>query len=226
MLCSEWSLVNRQINRITVVPLRCKCWHCSECRPLRTWQLLQEAKQGRPDLFITLTWRTRADVSPGQAAVLLAHAWRSVRAKYLRAHGPKSLPFLAVFEKTKKGQPHIHIVARCKWLDQAWLLKQLDEQIQSPNVWIERVHGKSKVAAYVTKYISKNPERFEGVKRYWRSTDYLFPPDPEDQPVRDRAPCWEIHQLDWKACARAFALGDLWIRWGKNEATLIPWRPP
>ena len=226
MYCGEWSLVNRSLERIVIAPLRCRCWHCSECRPLRAWRLLTEARAGRPDLFITLTWRTRASVSPDQAAVLLAHAWRTVRAAYLREHGPKSLPFLAVFERTKKGQPHIHIVARCKWLDHAWLSEQLGDLIDSPNVWIERIHGKSKVAAYVTKYISKNPERFEGTKRYWRSQDYLFPPDPEDGPIRERPGTWEIHQLDWVRCAEAFALGALWIRWSKQEATVMPWRPP
>ena len=226
MLCSEWSLVNRQTPLIKIMPLRCKCWHCEECRPLRTWRLLTEARAGKPDLFITLTWRWRASVSPDQAAVLLAHAWRSARAAYLREFGPKSLPFLAVFERTKKGQPHIHIVARCKWLDHEWLSKKMGKLIRSPNVWIERIHHKSKVAAYVTKYIGKNPERFVGVKRYWRSMDYLLPPDPEDEPLRERSGLWEIHQLDWRSCARAFALGALWVRWGKDEATVLPWRPP
>ncbi len=226
MLCSEWSLVNRQTPLIKIIPLRCKCWHCADCRPLRSWRLLQEAKAGKPDLFITLTWRTRASVTPGQAAVLLAHAWRTVRAAYLREHGPKSLPFLAVFERTKKGQPHIHIVARCKWLDHAWLSEQLGDLVDSPNVWVERIHGKSKVAAYVTKYISKNPERFEGTKRYWRSEDYLFPPDEDDAEYRKPTGTWEIHQLDWRSCARAFALGALWLRWGRDEATVLPRGPP
>lgn len=226
MLCSEWSLVNHQPTEITVVPLRCHCWHCDECRPIRTARLVEEAKAGLPNLFVTLTIKNPGHGSPDEAAVRLAHAWREVRRLYVKEHGKGSIPFLAVFERTKKGWPHIHIVARCRWLDQEWLAEVLDDLIDSPVCWVERIHGKSKIASYITKYISKNPERFTGVKRYWRSLDYLFPPDPEDEPARARGAAWEIERIEWRFLARCIALGDLWIRWDDKKATVLPWRPP
>ncbi len=226
MYCSEWSLVNHQPSEITVVPLRCHCWHCEECRPIRTARLVEEARAGKPTLFITLTSKNPGFGSPAAAAVVLAHAWREVRRRYVKEHGPGSLPFLAVFERTKKGWPHMHIVARAKWLSKVWLSNTMLELIGSPEVDVRAVHEKSKIAAYITKYISKNPERYEGTKRYWRSLDWLTPPDPDDPPARNRGAVWEVHECHWRTLARQIALGDLWVSWADNSATITPWKPP
>jgi len=105
MFCAEWALVKIQFRTATVLPLKCKCWTCDECRPGRTKRLVEEAKSGKPTIFITLTSRKRASLTASQAAVLLAHAWRQVRHEYIREHGKGSLAFLAVFEETKRGWP-------------------------------------------------------------------------------------------------------------------------
>lgn len=205
VLCSEWALVKVQFRTVTVEPLKCKCWHCDQCRPGRTRRLVEEAKRGVPTLFITLTSRRRASLTPSQAAQALVAAWRQVRRRYIAEHGKGSLPFLAVFEATKKGWPHIHIVARCKWLNQKWLSKQMAALHDSPVVDVRRVHGLSKVAAYISKYISKNPHRFTGVKRYWRSLDYLLPPPPEDDDPWENIPYWHVEQRFWLFVAQDFA---------------------
>lgn len=226
MLCSEWSLVKKQPHLITVIPLRCRCWHCEECRPLRTYQLVQEAKQGEPNLFITLTSRRRASLTADQAARLLAHAWRKVRAAYLREHGKSSLPFLAVFERTKKGWPHIHIVARCRWLDQKWLSRQMNELIGSPVVDVRRVHGKSKIEAYIAKYIGKNPERFKFCKRYWRSRDYLTVPTAWKKIIKAMALRWEIDKRPWKQVLQNYEGFGYEIDLGRSSAEVHLKVPP
>ena len=192
MFCAEWSIVKTQFNRVTVLPLKCKCWTCDECRPGRTRRLVEEAKAGKPNLFITLTSKRRQGLTPSEAAVLLAHAFRHMRAQYLREHGKGSFPFMAVFEATKKGWPHIHIVARCKWLDQRWLSDRMDELHDSPVVDVRRIDKVSQIAAYVSKYVGKNPHRFQGVKRYWRSLDYLFPVAEDDDDLWSQIPEWEV----------------------------------
>jgi len=197
MFCAEWSIVKTQFRTAVVLPLKCKCWTCDECRPGRTKRLVEEAKSGAPNLFITLTSKRRPELTASQAAVLLAHAWRRLRREYIREHGKGSLAFLAVFEQTKRGWPHIHIVARCKWLDQKWLSRRMLALHDSPVVDVRRVHGLRKVAAYVTKYISKNPHRFEGVKRYWRSLDYLIPAPPEAPDPWEESNIWEVVQRLW-----------------------------
>jgi hypothetical protein len=137
--------------------------------------LVKEAQAGQPTIFITLTSRRVAGRSPHAAARALVVAWRKVRQEYVKDHGKGSLPFLAVFEATKKGWPHLHIVARAKWVDQRWLSRRMASLIGAPVVDVRAITGLAMIAHYVAKYVGKNPHRFNGVKRYWRSLDYLTP---------------------------------------------------
>jgi len=226
MICSEWCLVKRESAGLKVVPLRCHCWHCDECRPGRTARLVFEAKAGQPTIFITLTSRTRPDQTAGEAARALAHAWRKVRAEYLRHHGKRSLDFLAVFEATKRGWPHLHIVARCKWIDQAWLSARMDWLIGSPIVDVRKIKNATTLAHYVSKYIGKNPHRFEGVKRYWRSLKFLAPAPLEDTPVIDLGDRWEPINCDWRSMVETFERIGFVATWARTSATLQWGRPP
>lgn len=226
MFCEEWSLVKREPGQTTVVPLRCHCWTCDECHPIRTAQLVAEAKAGQPNIFITLTSTNPGHGSPAEAARRLAGAWRVIRAEFLRKHGKHALPFLCVFEKTKDGWPHLHIIGRCKWIAQAWLSKRMDALTGSPITDVRRVKGPGKVAYYITKYVAKDPHRFEGTKRYWRSQDYLVPDPDEDTAPRRRQAVWEVERLDWRVLVRAMSLGALWVRWSEKQALVLTWRPP
>ncbi len=225
MFCSEWSLVKQEFPGLTVMPLRCGCWSCDECEGPRRARLIREAKSGLPTLFITLTSRRRKDRTPSWAAQELVRAWRLIRRQYVRKHGPGSLPFLAVFEETKRGWPHLHIVARCKWLDQKWLSAQMLRLHDSPIVDVRRVDGLGKVAHYITKYIGKNPQRFEGVKRYWRSLDYLDA-DPEDGPFDLVAPDgWRIEKVNWMEYAASCEAAGFAAEYERTQVHLI-WRGP
>jgi len=220
MFCSEWSLVKQEFPNITVMPLRCRCWHCDECRPGRTKRLVEEAKTGLPTLFITLTSRRRADRTPEWAARELVKCWRNLRRQYVYKHGKGSIPFLCVFEATKKGWPHLHIVARAPWVSHKWLKKEMGRMHDSPIVDVRRVQGLAKVAHYISKYISKNPHRFEGVKRYWRSLDFLLPClDPE--PFKLLAPDgWQIIKQNWREYAAECEAEGLAAEWGRYQVSL------
>lgn len=202
------------------MPLRCRCWHCDECRPGRTRRLIEEAKTGLPTLFITLTSRRRADRTPAWAAQELVKCWRNLRRQYVRKHGKGSIPFLCVFEATKKGWPHLHIVARAPWVSQKWLSREMAKMHDSPIVDVRRVTGVSKVAHYISKYISKNPHRFEGVKRYWRSLDFLLPclvPEPFQLVAPDG---WTIVKANWREYAEECAAFGLVAEWERNQCSL------
>lgn len=197
MLCSEFALVKHSFPDITVIPLKCRCWSCDECRPMRKSRLMAEALAGAPRVFITLTSHRREGQDPHRAARGLVWAWRVVRAEYLKKHGKDSLHFLAVFEATKKGWPHLHIVARSGWVDQRWLSRRMGALIGAPNVWVNKIDNASKTAAYISKYIGKNPTRFEGVKRYWRSIKYLTPSTDEASGTSDEVPIWCVECKTW-----------------------------
>lgn len=135
--------------------------------------------RGDPRLILTLTMRQGRYPTPEAQAVALSHAWRRLRRAAMRHYKLEKLPFMAVFERHKSGWPHLHILIRAKWLDQQWLSDWMASEEDSPVVDISRVRSRTEAANYVTKavgYASKNPERFQGVKRYWRSKDYILRP--------------------------------------------------
>jgi len=226
MLCADWCRVKYLDAGLVAQPLLCKCWTCPECHPLRTARLVKEAKRGKPTLFITLTSRFRLDRSPPWAAQELRKAWALIRRRYVAQHGKGSIEFLAVFERTKRGWPHLHIVARAKWLDQRWLSNQMRELHGSPIVDVRRVHGLGKVAAYISKYIAKNPERFEGCKRYWRSLGYLDP-EPAEPPVsRLELDAWHIVKRTAQAYVQGLSRLSYTVAWERYQYVATLWVPP
>ncbi len=226
MFCAEWALVKFSFRTAEVLPLLCKCWTCDECRPGRTRRVVEEAKRGNPTFFITLTSRRRPELTPSQAAQALVVALRQLRRRYVKEHGKGSFAFMAVFEATKKGWPHIHMVARCKSISEIWLKDQMRELHDSPIVDRQVIHNKSKIAAYVSKYIGKNPHRFTGVKRYWRSLDYLLPPPELDYDPWDDTPAWEVQQRTWWCLAQDLAAAGWRVKAPWSQAP--PWalQPP
>lgn len=190
MLCLEWTLVKRFSTTIVVEPLKCKCWNCDYCNPIKRKQLMKKAFLGQPNTFLTLTVNPSVGKSPNERARLLARAWRHLRLRAKRRYKLKTLPFLAVFERTKRGEPHLHILLRTAWLSQRWLSDQMKELMNAPIVDIRRIDKASKKIAYVVKYIGKEPSAFPGTKRYWSSHDYDMP-DPEE-PAED-----EIIPVSW-----------------------------
>ncbi len=197
MLCSEWTLIKTKGRLSTITPLMCKCWTCDTCRPMRQARLVKEATDGRPNIFITLTSRRKPGRCPHQAARELVEAWRAVRSEFIARNGKGALPFLAVFEDTKRGWPHLHIVGRAKWVDQRWLSKRMGALIGAPIVDVRRVKGTNQVAHYIAKYIGKNPMAFRGTKRYWRSLDFLIPKSKEELAALGPPPTFEIMKVHW-----------------------------
>lgn len=164
--------------------------------------------------------------SPAASARSLVTAWRRVRLEYIKRHGKGSLPFLAVFEATKRGWPHLHIVARCKWVDQRWLSARMASLIGAPIVDVRRVKGARKIAAYVSKYIGKNPHRFAGVKRYWRSLDYLNPVKEEEPEWPDEPFIWEVVQRFWTCIAQEYEQANKRVTWTSKQAIVENYLPP
>lgn len=206
MLCEEWVLVKAAGTTLTAEPLKCRCWTCELCQPLRCSKLKRSGYLGRPDLFLTLTVNPSRYSSQDARARELSRAWRLLRLRAMRRYHYKAMPFLAVFERTKKGEPHLHILLRCKWLDQKWLSAQMQELIGAPIVDVRRVQGAGKIINYIAKYIGKDPHSFLGVKRYWSSRDWELPDIREE-----RAPPWDdpVFKVE-KMCLLSYIEGALY----------------
>ncbi len=167
MLCSEGSAVNQGLDKIQAVTLKCRSWGCEICQPDRKKQLIAQAKDGQPSTFITLTASPQSGATPAARARALAKAWPKVVKAACKKYGYKEIPYICIFEATKKGEPHLHILARVKWISQKWLSAKMKELTSSPIVDIRTVKNIKQACNYVAKYIGKEPHRFETCKRYW-----------------------------------------------------------
>lgn len=135
----------------------------------------------------------------------------------------RKLPFAAVIEATKLGWPHLHILLRSVWIDQAWLSAQMAELHDSPHVWIERIDRKSIIAGYVAKYAGKCAHKFGTAKRYWKSQDYELRPPQKERFKASAGEGWERWQMTigrWIADLRT--CGFVTERLSMHKATAAP----
>jgi len=172
MDCTLDTILVQTDSKIKVLPFQCKRWSCEDCFQTRLRRLRLEAADGLPNTFLTLTSRFRSDITPDEAARDLVRAWRNIRQRAAREGYADKIPFLAVFEETRQGWPHLHILCRAPFIPKRWLSERMAEYTDSPIVDIGRIKSRKHATWYVAKYVSKGPGRFEGCKRYWRSHDY------------------------------------------------------
>ncbi len=215
MLCSEASIVKRGWDGYQAVTLYCRSWSCPICAPRRKNQLIALAKSGNPDTFITLTVNPDHGSSPEERARELADAWRRIVRMVKAKYGYAEIPYFCVFEATKKGEPHLHILARVKWISQKWLSKQMARLMGAPVVDIRRVRNKSKLAFYLAKYMGKDPHRFATCKRYWQTRGWeveKYEPReprgvwPDKWKIEDRA--LDALEAEWRGKGMAVTRAD------------------
>lgn len=219
-LCGEHSIVNHDAHRVAVATLRCKRWSCDDCFGLRLRKLRRECRDGNPTTFLTLTARRSSETDPHEAARGLVRAWRIVRQRLKTQKGIKSVQFMAVFETTKQGMPHLHILARMPYVEQKLISQWMDELTNSPIVDIRRVRSTKQAAAYVSKYVSKAPEPFKGCKRYWRSLGYLASKHERRNKVFDRWWGWDRRRASWRSIADGYRLSGMVAKWSDGFCVL------
>lgn len=156
------------------MPLMCRTWSCDYCQPRRQAELIDLAKNGTPTRFITLTAAPSSGVSPADRARKLARAWRLVVARAKRQFKITQFDYLAVFEATKRGEPHLHILCRVAFIPQRWLSAQMREIMASPIVDIRLIRSPRQTAIYVAKYVGKEPHHFATCKRYWHTKNWVI----------------------------------------------------
>lgn len=188
MICGQMTALQISPDKVKAVRIRCKSWECPHCAPKRRKRLMHEAAKGKPNRFITLTVNPADFDHPDQAARALSLAWRRCREQLKRYHGHKILESLCIFERTKKGWPHLHILCRSGFIPQKWIAKYMGERINSPVVDIRKIKNVRGAILYVAKYVVKAPERFRGCKRYWRTANYIGPRPKKEPPSHP----WQI----------------------------------
>lgn len=198
--CGERCISTTEGSAKIAVTLKCRSWGCADCAPRRQRQLVAQAIAGHPTRLLTLTSRRTEGTTAERAAKALVLAWRLIRRRIHSQHADKRVEFLAIFERTQLGWPHLHILMRGPYLDQRWLSAQMQELTDSPIVDIRRVKSKRGAAHYVAKYTAKGPGQFGTLKRYWRSKAYEVVPYIK----KKSAHLWDIQTMSLHKWAQAF----------------------
>lgn len=107
------------------------------------------------------------------------------------------LPFITVVEAHKSGWPHLHILARSKWIGWQWLSLQMTALLNSPIVSVMRLTEKGRIAAYCAKYCGKCAHKYDTTKRYWQSHDFDLRLDEDGKDAPRILAKWERREIDF-----------------------------
>jgi len=188
MLCSEASLVNHGLARFRAATLRCRCWSCGMCLPIRIARLVKDVADGLPQRFLTLTTAAVEGADPVTEARRQTEAFAILIKRIRHRCAGQEVAFFVVREATQRGWPHLHVALRSPYLPQAWLSAQWKALTGSPGVDIRKIYSTANAAKYLAKYLGKSPHRFGTTKRYWSSRNW-----------RDVIQGLEVQPTDWSS---------------------------
>ena len=153
--CMKSSIVgqNKERTHVITIPMPCKSWDCKVCGPRKRAIWIQRLTAGKPEREITLTCPVGKFASSDCAAILMKKAWAKLVGKIRRVWGP--FEYALVFELTKNGTPHMHILCRGSYIAQKWISRWWDKLGIGPVVYIQSVKGEKLHAAHACKYLAK-----------------------------------------------------------------------
>ncbi len=216
MLCREAILIKRHSTGAFVMPLCCRSWGCDYCRPDRKRTVVRQAARGKPNTLITITCDPALYQTKENRARELVIAWRDFVRHAKTEYGYDSIPYFAVFEATQKGEPHLHILCRVKWIPQKDLSDYMSSKMGAPVCDIRRCNSSRSAARYVSKYIGKKPGKFGTCKRYWQTKDYAEPSDHEPHAHTRVIGTWRIEEQSLHDCLIHAAIRGKYVTWTGN----------
>ncbi len=206
MFCGEASLVNYGEQKVRAAILRCKCWSCDMCLPLRKARLIRDVVDGEPTKFLTLSTRWTEGGDPDAEAQRQTAWFATLRRRMKKAWPSEDFAYYAVREGTKRGWPHLHIAMRNIYISSGWISKNWQDITGSDNIKIKKIYGSKGAAKYLAKYIGKNPMRFGTTKRYWCSKNWFEPRPEREPPEGDWDTIWHIVHVPWMALAELYSM--------------------
>jgi hypothetical protein len=154
--CMQSSIVGQTPDRtqVVIIPLPCKSWDCDYCGPRKRAAWIAKLERGAPQRELTLTCPVARFPDAVQAAKAMKHAWSKLVPRIRKLFG--SFEYALVWELTKRGVPHCHILTRGKYIPQKWISRQWDLLGIGPVVYIRSLKGNTRAAAHSCKYLAKS----------------------------------------------------------------------
>lgn len=157
-LCGAGTLLKLNLKTavITVVPLLCKSWSCPKCGPKLVGHWRRKIAETPADRFITLTVDTNRFSSPEAALIQMKSSFAKL-VRTLRSYGHQ-FEYVAVWEFTKKGWPHVHVLQRGDYVPQSLISKKWSYYGIGKVVDIRKIQTPHGAAQELTKYLLKSTQ--------------------------------------------------------------------
>lgn len=194
-MCGYGALIHDSADTAIIKPTGCRSWTCEICAPLRKARCEIIARRGRPTKFLTLTAWNRFGTSPEDRRQRMGAAFPLLIRRMQRYLGEKVEYFVTV-EKTKWGEPHLHVLLRCGYIPQRLISNWWKELTGAFIVHIRKVDDKKNAARYVSKYLNKALEKIGNSKRYWMSRGWELPPEETEEVAEYRVRSWRHSKED------------------------------
>lgn len=225
MRCGAWAVVGTADDGTVVVhPLYCKSWNCRRCAHVNKRRLLRRLEGVESTTFMTLTCNNKLWGNPGAAWVSMSIAVNHLLKRMRRQWPSAELEYFLVWEKTKQGWPHAHLLLRAPFIPQDWLSRHWEELTGAPIVDIRQVHTPVQAMNYIAKYLAKEPAAPPHCKRFRSSKKFFGTVVPMDNPRGRQMSSWRLEAEDPATIARALSLRGYSIALEDNE-TFVAYPP-
>lgn len=227
LYCGTWTRIGQAENHTVLLPIRCRSWACPTCGPANRRRLLRRLRSSNVSTLITLTANPSSSSCPDEAFSLLSQAIPHLVKRIKRQFPSAPFEYVLIWERTKQGWPHAHILARSCYLPQRWVSRQWAELVGARIVDIRTVRSVGGAVHYVSKYLSKDPYAPYGMKR-WRTSRAFFPePGGLLGQSRPTNATWHTRYLHWTDLLHEYPaiLFTHEIRWG-GGVVCTPRPPP
>lgn len=177
--CCRSALVatNSAGNITRVIPIYCHKWSCPRCGKKKKGLWRSYALAGEPERLITLTCKPDDLLTARQQVKKMKQAFSRLIQRLRRKYG--ILEYLAVWELTKAGLPHVHVLQRGTFIDQKELSRFWNDLTGAYIVDIKKIASQEQVSNYVMKYLTKAitqmQESFSGIRVIQRSKNWILP---------------------------------------------------
>lgn len=210
--CGAWSATaTLEDGSIIAVPITCRSWDCPRCAHNLKRRLLRRLRYAKPNLFATLTTNERTAPTPDEAFAR-ANAAIAVLIKRWRRRWPgERLEYFLVWERTKRGWPHAHILLLGRPVSKHWLSRTWRELSGAYIIDLQKVGSITHAATYLAKYLAKDPQVPPGFRR-WRRSAGFFNVAAEPPAVRLAVVGkWERSSLPLAALAYGYVHAGLFV---------------
>lgn len=134
---------------------------------------MRRLRYAKPNLFATLTTSERTAPTPEEAFTRANAALPILFKRWRRRFPGVRLDYFLVWERTKRGWPHIHLLLSAPRVAKRWLSHQWLELTGCYIVDIQPLGSLEHAASYLAKYLTKDPQVPAGFRR-WRRTAGFF----------------------------------------------------